>query len=606
MEVCRMRPCSAQECVKAHSFVKAVSGTCGKGQQASADQPMKYFRQILYRSICILIISAFLCPVFSVRSYALENWSDNVYVASEGACLMDADTGVVLYGKNEEAAYYPASITKVMTALLTIENCDNLSEQVTFSYDAVHIEEDNSTIIGASEGDKLSVLDCLYSLLFQSANEVANALAEHVGAKHPELKENGMSDRDVFIRMMNDRAAELGCTGTHFNNPSGLTDSNHYVTAHDMCRILAAAIKNETFLDIESHTYWTHAPIRRYPDADDPWNTVYAKHAMLKRNSSQYYSGAIAGKTGYTMSAGNTLVTAAVRDGMTLVTCVLNAHANHYNDTRRLLDFGFDNFTSLKVTDYDDINSLIAADYRIGGVNMLDSLTLGIDADTKITIPKGGSYVEVRKSLETIPKDDGTESAELIYTYGDKTVGKAELKLISIGDSSELYEGAKEDPLLANALGLEYETTQAASAQDNASSEEKASAQSETSAGANDIKDEEAAAADEAGGSMNDTASQDGSGTGFADRIMAVFGKLKASVLSDGDFLKKLAVAAVVIIVLIAAAAAFNTARDKRMAEIRAKRRAERLARTSDMSGTQQIRMDIELNRRLRKRKRKR
>ena len=184
---------------------------------------MRYLKHVLNKIISIIIISALLCPVFSLRSYALENWASNVYVASEGACLMDADTGVVLYGKNEENAYYPASITKVMTALLTIENCDNLSEQVTFSYDAVHIEEENSTIIGASEGDKLSVLDCLYSLLFQSANEVANALAEHVGAKHPELKEDGMSDRDVFIKMMNTRAKELGCTGTHFNNPSRLT-----------------------------------------------------------------------------------------------------------------------------------------------------------------------------------------------------------------------------------------------------------------------------------------------------------------------------------------------------------------------------------------------
>lgn len=563
---------------------------------------MKYFRHILYRSICILVVSAFLCPIFSARSYALENWADNVYVASEGACLMDADTGVVLFGKNEEAAYYPASITKVMTALLTIENCDNLSEQVTFSYDAVHIEEENSTIIGASEGDRLSVLDCLYSLLFQSANEVANALAEHVGAKHPELKESGMSDRDVFIRMMNAKAAELGCTGTHFNNPSGLTDPDHYVTAHDMCRILAAAIKNETFLDIESHTYWTHAPIRRYPDADDPWNTVYAKHAMLKRNSSQYYSGAIAGKTGYTMSAGNTLVTAAARDGMTLVVCVLNAHANHYNDTRRLLDFGFDNFTSFKVTDYDDINSLIAADYRIGGVNMLDSLTLGIDPDTRITIPKGGSYVEVKKSLETIKEDDGAESAELIYSYGDKTVGTAELKLISIGDSSELYEGAEEDPLIAKALGIEYEAGADAV---NAGQETAAGTEAADAEGANDLKDEEAAAEDAAGGSEESSVPA-AADRGIGGRVSALADKLKAYIAADDKLPVKLAAAAVVMIVLLGAAAAFNTARDKRMAEIRAKRRAERLNRTSDMSGSQQIRMDIELNRRLRKRKRKR
>jgi len=317
---------------------------------------MKSLKRIVKKIICVLLVSALLVPVFSQYAYALESWEQSCYVASEGACLMDADSGVLLFGKNENSRYYPASITKVLTALITLENCDNLSEQVEFSYDAVHIEEQNSTIIGASEGDKLSVMDCLYCLLFQSANEVANALAEHVGGKHPELKEEGMNDSQVFVKMMNEKARVLGCKGSHFNNPSGLTDSNHYVTAYDMCLIMAAAIKNDRFIDIESHTYWTHAPIRRYPDASDPWNTVYPKHLMMKKNSEQYYQGTIAGKTGYTMNAGNTLVTACKRDGMTLVSCVLNAHANHYNDTERLMNFGFKNFKSLKVNDYDNTN----------------------------------------------------------------------------------------------------------------------------------------------------------------------------------------------------------------------------------------------------------
>ncbi len=401
---------------------------------------------------------------FPLRSYAIEPWPEDIYVASEGACLMDADSGTVLFGKNESSAYYPASITKVLTALITLENCNNLSEQVTFSYDAVHIEEENSTIIGASEGDKLSVLDCLYSLLFQSANEVANALAEHVGAKHPELKEEGMSDRDVFIKMMNMKAEELGCTGSHFNNPSGLTDSNHYTTAYDMCLIMAAAIDNDQFLDIESHTYWTHAPIRRYPNADDPWNTVYPKHMMLKKNSSQYYEGTIAGKTGYTMTAGNTLVTACRRGSMTLVSCVLNAHANHYNDTRRLMDFGFDNFISLKLGDYTNIAEKVQNDFSIGGTPMTDAYTMGISPDARIIIPKAGSFVEVEKKLVTDEKSDGETSVKIIYTYGNRQVGEAEFKLMNIGTGSisEAELKAAEDPLLAKILGIEQDESTAA------------------------------------------------------------------------------------------------------------------------------------------------
>ncbi|MDO4962132.1 MAG: D-alanyl-D-alanine carboxypeptidase family protein [Eubacteriales bacterium] len=525
---------------------------------------MRVLRHIYYRLICVLLVSAFLCPVFSVRSFALENWANDCHVASEGACLMDADSNTVLFEKNGDEAYYPASITKVMTALITLENCDNLSEQVTFSYDAVHIEEENSVTIGASEGDKLSVLDCLYSLLFQSANEVANALAEHVGAKHPELKEEGMNDRTVFVKMMNMKAEELGCKGSHFNNPSGLTDENHYVTAHDMCLIMAAAIKNDMFLDIESHTYWTHAPIRRYPDANDPWNTVYPKHSMLKRNSSQFYSGTIAGKTGYTMTAGNTLVTACRRDGMTLVTCVLNAHANHYNDTRRLFDFGFNNFSSLVVTDYDNANSVIAGDYQIDGITLVDSLTLGISPDTRIVIPKGGSFVEVKKTLDIENASGSGVLGRLVYTYGSRVVGTAELKLMNIGDSAELNNAAKTDPVLAGVMGIEIETEAAAENTESVQAAEASSAETES------VKMPE----------------EEKTSGGIISRITKAVNLKIAALIAGGSIL--------VFIILTIIKAIIEGRQDAR----RARRRNERMRRTVDMTGTQQIRMDLEMQRR--------
>ncbi len=564
---------------------------------------MKSLRHIIFRSICIFLVSAFLCPVFFLRAYALENWADDCYVLSEGACLMDADSGVVLFGKSMDNAYYPASITKVLTALIVLENCENLSEQVTFSYDAVHIEEENSTIIGASEGDKLSVLDCLYCLLFQSANEVANALAEHVGAKHPELKEDGMDDRGVFVKMMNLKAQELGCKGSHFNNPSGLTDENHYTTAFDMCCIMTAAIKNERFLDIEGHTYWTHAPIRRYPNADDPWNTVYPKHSMIKRNSSQYYSGTIAGKTGYTMNAGNTLVTACRRGAMTLVTCVLNAHANHYNDTRRLMDFGFDNFTSLAVTDYDNTNSVIASDYRIGDVNMVDSVTLGIDPRTRITIPKGGNFVEVKKSLEISDPAEGGAPARLTYTYGDRVVGTADLKLMDIGETSELTTAAQTDPLLANALGIQIVTSTEAA--DEAQEEGQESTEEGSSGPAETVTAADGAEAGSIAGSGPETAGSAQNGSGQAPAGNSLLEK-ELFGLKLGRILKYAACVIGGIAGLFVLLTVIGTLREKSQASRRAQRRAERLERTGDMTGTQQIRMDLEMQRRLRKKKRKR
>lgn len=579
---------------------------------------MKKAKKALINFICVFLVSGLIMPAFSFYSFSLAVWPSDCYVASEGACLMDASSGVILFEKNAHEPYYPASITKVLTALITIENCENLSEQVTFSYDAVHIEEENSTIIGASEGDRLSVLDCLYCLLFQSANEVANALAEHVGAKHPELKGEGENDRDVFVKMMNMKAEELGCLGSHFHNPSGLTDENHYTTAYDMCQIMAAAIRNQTFLDIEAHTYWTHAPIRRYPDANDPWNTVYPKHLMLKRNSSQFYRGAIAGKTGYTMNAGNTLVTACEKDGMTLVACVLNAHANHYNDTRRLFDFGYDNFSSLKVTDYDNTNGLIEKDFEVAGIPVMDSFTIGIDEDTRITIPKAGSYVEVEKTLSTDNVQASGALAEMIYTYGDRKAGSAALRLIPLGGSVSTLSAIEEDPLLGTLLGIELPTeTEAEENTDESSAEENGPSEGEeTKAEASDSGDEGEAAATEAVTGQHDEETESsseeakeqpesGADTGIESDAeqSGLIGRLKG--LLDGKA-RTIAAVAGGIIGLGALWIAFRAVTESKEARERAKRREKRLQRTRDMTGSQQIEMDLKVQGRLRKNQRKR
>ena len=578
---------------------------------------MKKAKRALINFICVFLVSGLIMPAFSFYSFSLAAWPSDCYVASEGACLMDASSGVILFEKNAHEPYYPASITKVLTALVTIENCENLSEQVTFSYDAVHIEEENSTIIGASEGDRLSVLDCLYCLLFQSANEVANALAEHVGAKHPELKGDGENDRDVFVKMMNMKAEELGCRGSHFHNPSGLTDENHYTTAYDMCQIMAAAIRNKTFLDIEAHTYWTHAPIRRYPDANDPWNTVYPKHLMLKRNSSQFYRGTIAGKTGYTMNAGNTLVTACEKDGMILVACVLNAHANHYNDTHRLFDFGYDNFASLKVTDYDNTNGLIENDFEVAGIPVIDSFTIGIDEETRITIPKAGSFVEVKKTLNTENVHAAGALAEMVYSYGDREAGSAALRLIPLGGSVNTYSAIEEDPLLGTLLGIELPTEEETTPEEV--SGEDGSEQDESAGGGEDTADDveekdtqpegavtepeetEAAASEGEGKDTSvSTAAETGtkaSGSGETGMklpdALSGKGRIAAAVLGGAIGLGALWIA-------------FRAVTESKEARERAKRREKRLQRTRDMTGSQQIEMDLKVQGRLRKNQRKR
>ena len=533
------------------------------------------------------------CTVFSGAALALEPWATECYVLSEGACLMDAGSGVILYGKNADSQYYPASITKVLTALLVVENCDNLSEIVTFSYDAVHLKEENSTIIGASEGDRLSVLDCLYCLLFQSANEVANALGEHVGAKHPELKEKGQTDLDVFVKMMNEKAASLGCKGSHFNNPSGLTDSDHYTTPYDMCLIMQAAIKNPVFKDIESHTYWKHAPIRRYPDADDPQNTVYMKHLMLRKNSSQYYKGCIAGKTGYTTTAGNTLVTACERDGMTLVACVMNAHANHYTDTEQLFDFGFANFRSVSVSDYDLTVDLVQHDFRIEEVPVMDSCTVGIREDSRITIPKGGDYMEVTRKFVTEDLSSTDALAEFRFYYGDRPAGAAAVTLMPLGGMSEVKE-AEEDPLFYQVSGKEMPTEET-SAEDASQTEETGTASGDTAAESNGTASESAASENAVGNGEDGAAESPGS-----------------IEETDGTAEEKKGVSAVTVVLIAAGVLAaaglflFLKARaEKKEAERRSRRRRQQMRAREDLTGSQNIDIDLEVQRRLRKNERK-
>ena len=163
---------------------------------------------------------------------AAPSWPSAVSIEADGGILMEAQTGTVLFAKNEDQPYYPASITKILTALIVLEHC-SLDEEVTFSHDDVYNVEAGSSTAGIDEGDVLTVRDCLYALMLASANESANALACHVSGS-----------REAFAELMNQTAESLGCTGSHFANPSGLNDENHYTTAHDMALITRAAIQN--------------------------------------------------------------------------------------------------------------------------------------------------------------------------------------------------------------------------------------------------------------------------------------------------------------------------------------------------------------------------
>ncbi len=245
-------------------------------------------------------------------------------ISSEGAVLMDADTGALLYSKNSETKYYPASITKLMTALLVAERT-NLSDTVIFSKAATTNLEAGAVTLNMAEGDKLTVEQCLYGLMLKSANDVANGLAEHVSGSV-----------SSFAQLMNAKAKELGCTNTNFVNPNGLNNSNHYTTPHDMALIAKAAFQNSVVRKVCS-TVRYQIPATKKAGA----RTVTMGHKMINSSDSRYYPGVVGGKTGFTSLAGNTLVTYAEKNGSRLIVVIMKSKSTHYGDTKALLDYGF-------------------------------------------------------------------------------------------------------------------------------------------------------------------------------------------------------------------------------------------------------------------------
>lgn len=272
-------------------------------------------------ALCLLLVAALSILPASSPAFAAVRPE----IAAEGAALYRADSGEFLYEKNGDVQYYPASITKLMTALLTLENCAG-DEELSFSREATENLESGAVNLALSAGDRVSVRDCLYGLLLKSANDVANGLAEHVAGSVP-----------AFAARMNERAKELGCTGSHFVNPNGLTDAKHVATPRDMALIARACFERADFRELESSAVHHFPATAKRPEG----TTIVMGHKMLSPGSSLYYPGAIGGKTGYTRAAGNTLVTCAERDGVRLIAVIMKSRATHYADTKKLLDYGF-------------------------------------------------------------------------------------------------------------------------------------------------------------------------------------------------------------------------------------------------------------------------
>lgn len=294
---------------------------------------IKKVKYIVFLMLTFLISSTFITTSFAKDTSALSTYSP--------ACiLMEASSGKILYEKNSNQVRYPASTTKIMTAILVLENCE-LTDVATVSRNAINSIPPDYVMCNIKEGEELTIEQLLNVLLIPSANDAAVVLAEHVSGSVSK-----------FSDLMNEKAKEIGCKNTHFVNPNGIHNKNHVSTAYDLALIGRYAMENSTFRKIVKKTQYTLPATNKYSKADRTFKTT---NDLLVKNTSKsksnyYYPNATGVKTGYTGEAGNCLVAAATKDNMEVISVVLGADftkeglSEKFLDSIALLDYAFDHY----------------------------------------------------------------------------------------------------------------------------------------------------------------------------------------------------------------------------------------------------------------------
>ena len=302
------------------------------------------------KKICITL---FLFLIIFV-SGCTSTYASTIPDTYSSACLlMEESTGKILYSKNANSIMYPASTTKIMTAILTLEKC-NLSDTAVVSHNAVFSIPSGYSTASLVEGEVLTIEQLLNVLLIPSANDAAVVLAEHIAGSV-----------EAFSDMMNAKAVELGCLNTHFVNPNGIHNENHYSTAYDLALIGKYAMQFPTFKEISSKTRYTLPITHAYSKEDRIFNTT---NDLIKPNYSSsptnyYYKYATGGKTGYTDPAGQCIVATATKDNISLIAVTLHGDFTEDNLSQRALDckalfeYGFNNFSMVSIAQKGDVAS---------------------------------------------------------------------------------------------------------------------------------------------------------------------------------------------------------------------------------------------------------
>ncbi len=342
----------------------------------------------VFMTLCVAL-ALFLCLGVS---------ADDINVSAHAAALIDADSGRILWAKNADEQMSMASTTKIMTALVAIENAD-IKDEVVIPAKAVGVE---GSSVCLKEGEILTLEELLYAMLLESANDAAAAIAIHVGGSIED-----------FALMMNERAGQMGLESTSFANPHGLDAVGHYTTARELGLIAAEALKNSDFAKMVS-TYRHQIPFgkesRRY---------LLNHNKMLK-----LYDGAIGVKTGFTKKSGRCLVSAAERDGLRLVAVTLNA-PNDWSDHRAMLDYGFENYEMREIVSEGEYSFKLSC---VGGET--PEITVSNTDGFKACMRKGDTDACVTVNLPRFvyaPISAGAPLGEAVISKNGEVLGKVEL-----------------------------------------------------------------------------------------------------------------------------------------------------------------------------------
>lgn len=312
---------------------------------------MKFKNIIIYFTLCILFLN--FSQVYATEDVADEPTEESgMKIYSEAAILIEQKTGKILYEKNIHERKYPASTTKILTAILAIENCD-LNETAVASESAISALKSGYTKANIQVGEEFTIDELISVMMIQSANEAANVIAEHISGSVSE-----------FSKLMNEKAKEIGCLDSNFVNPNGMHSEDHYSTAYDMAMIARYCMKNEKFREyaimkeasLPRTQYWQDEQVEKNGE-----RIFYNTNNMMQKDNKFYYPTCIGIKSGFTTPAKNCLVSASNKNGFEIISVILHAESTddgqsaRYVDTINLFNYGYENYNLSEILEEYDM-----------------------------------------------------------------------------------------------------------------------------------------------------------------------------------------------------------------------------------------------------------